>query len=63
MAIGGLAAFMKFVVYGYLRDTLSNFTTWVGWADAVQVMGLTTALAVILAMIPTLLLTRKYLDV
>lgn len=63
LAIGGLAAFMKFVVYGYLRDTLGTFTTWVGWSDAVQVMGLTTILAVLLAMIPTLLLTRKYLDV
>ncbi|WP_456698298.1 permease-like cell division protein FtsX [Aeromicrobium sp. P5_D10] len=63
LAIGGLAAFMKFVVYGYLRDTLGTFTTWVGWGDAVQVMGVTTALAVLLAMIPTLLLTRKYLDV
>lgn len=63
LAIGGLAAFMKFVVYGYLRDTLGTFTTWVGWGDAVQVMGLTTVLAVLLAMVPTLLLTRKYLDV
>jgi cell division transport system permease protein len=63
LAVGGLAAFMKFVVYGYLRDRLDSVTTWVGWADAVQVMAMTTGLAVLLAMIPTLLLTRKYLDV
>lgn len=63
LAIGGLAAFMKFVVYGYLRDKLDTFTTWVGWGDAVQVMGLTAVLAILLAMVPTLLLTRKYLDV
>lgn len=63
LAIGGLAAFMKFVVYGYLRDKLDTFTTWVGWSDAVQVMGFTAVLAVVLAMVPTLLLTRKYLDV
>jgi cell division transport system permease protein len=63
LAIGGLAAFMKFVVYGYFRDRLDSVTTWVGWSDAVAVMGMTTLLAVLLAMIPTLLLTRKYLDV
>ncbi|MRJ78250.1 FtsX-like permease family protein [Aeromicrobium sp. SMF47] len=63
LAAGGLAAFMQFVVYGYLRDTLSTTTTWVGWSDAFTVMGETTVLAVLLAMVPTLLLTRKYLDV
>lgn len=63
LAAGGLAAFMYFVVYGYLRDTLGNVTTWVGWADAVQVAGWTTLFALLLALLPTLLLTRKYLDV
>ena len=63
LAAGGLAAFMQFVVYGYLRDTLGKITTWVGWGDAVQVVGVTTVLALLLALIPTLFLTRKYLDV
>lgn len=63
LAAGGLAAFMHFVVYGYLRDTLGQITTWVGWSEAVTVAGLTTVLALVLALIPTLVMTRKYLDV
>lgn len=59
----GLAAFMSFVVYGYLRDTLGRITTWVRWEDAFVVMGWTTLLALLLALIPTLFMTRKYLDV
>lgn len=59
----GLAAFMSFVVYGYLRDTLGRITTWVRWEDAFVVMGWTTLLALLLALIPTLIMTRKYLDV
>ncbi len=31
LAAAGLAAFMYFVVYGYLRDTLGEITTWVRW--------------------------------
>lgn len=63
LAAGGLAAFMHFVVYGYLRETLGNITTWVRWGDAINVVGITTAFALLLALVPTLLLTRKYLDV
>ena len=59
----GLAGFMSFVVYGYLRDTLGRITTWVRWEDAFAVMGWTTLLALLLALIPTLFMTRKYLDV
>lgn len=63
LAAAGLGAFMYFVVYHYLRDTLGQITTWVGWGDAVTVMGYTTVLALLLALIPTLVMTRKYLDV
>lgn len=63
VAAGGLAAFMHFVVYGYLRDTLGTITTWVRWQDAFVVMGWTTGLAILLALIPTLVMTRKYLNV
>jgi len=59
----GLAGFMYFVVYGYLRETLGQITTWVRWQEAVTVVGWTTVLALILALIPTLVMTRKYLDV
>lgn len=63
LAAGGLAAFMYVVVYGYLRDTLGQITTWVRWQDAALVAGWTTALALVLALVPTLVMTRKYLDV
>lgn len=63
LACAGLAAFMKFVVYGYLRDTLGQLTTWVSWSEAAVVMGWTAVLAVLLALVPTLVMTRKYLDV
>jgi cell division transport system permease protein len=63
LAAGGLAAFMYFVVYRYLRHTLGSLTTWVGWHEALIVVGWTTALALVLALIPTLVMTRKYLDV
>ena len=63
LAAGGLAAFMYFVVYGYLRNTLDQLTTWVRWQEAVTVMGWTTLLAMLLALVPTLVMTRKYLDV
>lgn len=63
LAAGGLALFMYVVVYGYLRDTLGQITTWVRWQDAFLVAGWTTALAAVLALIPTLVMTRRYLDV
>ena len=63
LAAAGLSAFMYFVVYGYLRGTLGQLTTWVGWQEAIAVMGYTTVLALLLALIPTLVMTRKYLDV
>jgi len=63
LAAIGLIGFMWFVVYGYLRDTLGQLTTWVRWQEALVVVGWTTVLALALALIPTLVMTRKYLDV
>ena len=63
LAASALGAFMYFVVYGYLRDSLGEITTWVRWQDAVTVMGYTSLLAFLLALVPTLVMTRKYLDV
>jgi cell division transport system permease protein len=63
LAALGLGVFMYVVVYGYLRDTLGQITTWVRWQESFVVMGLTTALALMLALVPTLVMTRKYLDV
>ena len=45
------------------RNTLGQITTWVRWEDAALVIGWTTALALVLALVPTLVMTRKYLDV
>jgi cell division transport system permease protein len=63
LAALGLGVFMYVVVYGYLRDTLGQITTWVRWQESIVVMGYTTALALLLALIPTFVMTRKYLDV
>jgi cell division transport system permease protein len=63
LAAIGLVGFMYFVVYGYLRETLGQITTWVRWQEAVTVVGWTTLLAGVLALIPTLVMTRRYLDV
>lgn len=63
LAVIGLAGFMSFVVYGYLRDQLGTLTAWVGWQDAATVGLYSTVLAIVLALIPTLVMTRKYLDV
>lgn len=63
LAAGGVAAFMWAVVYGYLRSTLDELTTWIRWQEAIVVMGYTSLLAVLLALVPTLVMTRKYLDV
>lgn len=63
LAVIGLTAFMSFVVYGYLRSELGTLTAWVGWQDAAVVAAYSTILSVVLALIPTLVMTRKYLDV
>ncbi len=63
LASAGIAAFVYFVVYGYLRDNLGQITTWVGWQDSIVVMGKASVFAVLLALVPTLFMTRKYLDV
>lgn len=63
LACAGLAAFMRFVVYGFLRPRLGQITTWVRWQEAFEVALYTSVLALLLALIPTLVMTRKYLKV
>ena len=63
LACGGLAAFMHFAVYGYLRPSLGRITTWVRWQEAFTVGASITVLAILLALVPTLAMTRKYLKV
>ncbi len=63
LAAIGVAGFMYFVVYQQLKTNLGTITTWVRWQEAVVVMGWTSLIAVLLALVPTLVMTRKYLDV
>ena len=62
LACGALALLTKLFVYGFLRDKL-RITTWVGWHEAVIAGGASLVLAFVLALVPTLLMTRRYLDV
>lgn len=63
IACGVLAAFMHWIVIGYLTERLARITPWVDWADAVVAGSVTVVFAVVVAVVPTLVLTRKYLDV
>lgn len=62
-ACGVLALFMGVVVQGYLAERLGTITPWVDWGDAVFAGTVTVVFAIIVAVIPTLVMTRKYLDV
>jgi cell division transport system permease protein len=62
IAVGVVAGLMSLVVYGALRGRFPVFE-WVEWADAYVVMGWIALLGLALALIPTLLMTRKYLKV
>ena len=57
-----ITSFMYFVIYGKLRPS-SNIVEWVDWEDAVLAIGGIAALGVLLTLIPTLVMTRKYLKV
>ncbi|HSV38161.1 MAG TPA: permease-like cell division protein FtsX [Nocardioidaceae bacterium] len=63
VAIASLAivGFMAVVIYGVLGD--STIVPWVGWGDSVGVMMVIGMLGVAMTLVPTLLLTRKYLQV
>ena len=63
VACGVLAAFMVFLVERFLTERLSRITPWVDWDDAVFAGSVTLVFAVVVAVVPTLVLTRKYLDV
>lgn len=62
IAVGVVAGLMSLVVYGALRGRFPVFE-WVEWADAYVIMGWIGLLGLALALIPTLLMTRKYLKV
>ena len=56
-----IALFMAVVIYGVLSD--SHIVPWVDWLDAGHSIGWVAVFGLLLTLVPTLLLTRKYLDV
>ncbi|MDX6324540.1 MAG: cell division transport system permease protein [Nocardioidaceae bacterium] len=62
LAAGSLAVFLYVVVYRLLRPN-SNIVAWVGWTDGWWAIGAIAVVGLALTLIPTLLLTRKYLKV
>jgi cell division transport system permease protein len=59
-----LAALVKFVIEGVILDSsMVIVTDWVGWHEAFTAGLFTLGFAVLLGMVPTLVMTRKYLDV
>ncbi len=62
MSGAALALFVQLVVYNRLRAN-SNVMEWVNWYDGLRAFVLIAVLGVALAVIPTLVLTRKYLKV
>jgi cell division transport system permease protein len=61
LATGAIGLVMWFV-YGKLRNH-SQIVEWVAWRDAVQAVGLIAVLGVLITLVPTLVMTRKYLKV
>ncbi len=57
-----ILSFMQFVIYGKLRPS-SNIVEWVDWNDALLAIGGIAVLGVLLTLVPTLVMTRKYLKV
>ncbi len=62
LAVGVVAGIMSLVVYGSLRGKFPIFE-WVQWGDAWVICAWIGVVGLALAVIPTLLMTRKYLKV
>lgn len=62
LAAGTVLAFMYVVIYGRLRPT-SNIVEWVDWQDSYLAIAGIAILGVLLTLLPTLVMTRKYLKV
>ena len=62
LAAGALAAFMKFGVHDRLSESLL-FMPWVDFSDYLGVVGWLAIIGPLLTLLPTLVLTRKYLKV
>lgn len=62
LASAGLVTFVQLVVYDKLRGKVT-LVEWVDWSDAFSAIGWITLGGLALTLLPTLLLTRKYLKV
>ncbi len=62
LAAGAIAVFIYVVVYRLLRPN-SALVAWIDWGDGLWAMGAVAVVGLALTLIPTLLLTRKYLKV
>lgn len=62
LAAAAVAAFMQFVMYDRVRNH-SHIMAWVDWSDFSSAVVRVAALGLILTMIPTLFVTRRYLKV
>jgi len=62
LASVALTGCMYFFIYGQLRNH-SQIVEWINWHDALVAVGGIAALGVVITMIPTLVMTRKYLKV
>jgi cell division transport system permease protein len=62
LAIGALGAFMYFGVDGSIQQSV-NFMPWIGMPEFISAVLWVAILGPLLTLIPTLVLTRKYLKV
>jgi cell division transport system permease protein len=62
LAGGAIAAFMYFVIYHMLRPT-SSIVAWIDWGDGLTTIGYIALIGLLLTLVPTLAMTRKYLKV
>lgn len=62
MAAGALSAFTWWFVYGRLRGR-SHLSEWISWSDTGVTIVAIAVFGIVLTLLPTLLLTRKYLKV
>jgi cell division transport system permease protein len=62
LSASALAAFMKFGIQQRAEDRL-KFIPWIGWAEYTTALIWIGTLALVLTVVPTLVLTRKYLKV
>jgi cell division transport system permease protein len=62
LAAGTLLLFMWVVIYHTLRPS-SNIVAWIDWGNAVTAIGYIAVVGFALTLLPTLVMTRKYLKV